>query len=470
MNFRQTPLLAGLIAVALLLLRSPGGPASAPPAGAAGANPFAIATGGPTTEQARVGPPSAAVAPPPAEAARREYARLYRQVLDLDAPDETPPPAAAGDAITRLRGNLLAQPVSLDVSLQPKQSPVTDGDLLVIANAAKARGYRLEFMIALVADPIDSRLASDFDLALIALQRGLAEADYRLDSKWLPWGEPDATDQRGYREAAGMMLFRGGSTAPAERPLLAVFVVGETPKAGIHKPAFKRAVDLILALHPPTAGNSPLCPEIPVLGPTFSGSVDSLRLAIAGTPAAVRFRVVSGSAAAPGVERRLAAGRLAGRVHFSRTVVAEDTLAATAFQFLHERLGWDFDRAALLVEYDTLYGRGLMSRSVPLARNVVQLRFPSGLFALRNAWEDAGFTPPGQGRRGEPQGAAQRQDRARREPQGPGYAGRPGARAESVDRPDRRRHRGQPAAPDLAREDLLRGHSRDRRQGRALPR
>jgi hypothetical protein len=394
MNFRQTPLLAGLVAAALLLLRGPGGPVSTPPAGDALTNPPALASGGQTTDQLKTGAPSAAGVPPAAEAARREYARLYRQVLDLDAADETPLPSGIGAATTRVRGNLLAQPVSLDVSVQPKQAPVTDADLLVVANAARARGYRLEFMIALVADPIDSRLASDFDLAMIALQRGLAEADYRLDRKWLPWSEPDAAEQRGYREAAGMMLFRGGRAAPAVRPLLAVLVVGETPKAGIHKAAFKRAVELILALHPPTAGHAPSSPEIPVLGPTFSGSIDSLRLAIAGTPAAVRFRVVSGSAAAPGVERRLAAGGLAGRVHFSRTVVAEDLLATTAFEFLRERMGWNFDRAALLIEYDTLYGRGLMSRRIPLARNVVQLRFPSGLFALRNAWEDAGFTPP----------------------------------------------------------------------------
>src|SRR5579864_5667101 len=390
---KQAPLLVGLAAAVTLLLRWPASPSTTPPAAGSAATslPAAVATAGGTTPAPRSIPavPGASAAQPAAEFAWAAYTRLYREVLDVP-----PPPSAAGGETTQIRGRLLAQPVSLDISVQPRQVPATD--LSEIAKSARNHGCAMEFMIALVADPIDTRLALDFDLALSALQRGLAEGEYRLVCKWLPWTDLDPGEQQQHRGAAGMMLFRYDSPQPGtpeDRSLLAVFVVGETPKLGIHKLAFQRAVDFILTLHPPAAGKAV---EIPVLGPTFSGSADSLRLAIAAEPGDARFRIVSGSAAAPDLEARLQGGPLADRVRFSRTLVDEDTQASTALAFLRDTMGWDLDRAALLIEYDTVYGGELLENRIPRFPQILRLSFPSGLFALRNAWEEAGYSPPAQ--------------------------------------------------------------------------
>jgi hypothetical protein len=438
MNPQRTPFVVAFVA-AVFLLRGPGSPpAAAPPAAEQLAAPITAALlpePGPAPTPAAPGAPPAAPPSPPAAPADRSpvpaawsrYARLFREELD------TGPPPSPSRRVAALRGQLAAQPLDLEVSLPPAEKPVGNEDLIAIAKRANAGGARLEFLIALVADPVDSRLAADFDLSLRAVQAALARAEYQLDRIWLPWAEPEAVRQKLYREAAGMLLFRrdpepapsparagppgapppaascetlppptGASAAPS---LLAVFVVGETPKLGIHKQAFHQAADFLLRLHAAGVGPPPPClappPEIPVLGPAYSGSADSLRLVLENYPT-VRFHVVSGSATAPEVESHLTGGsgsQLASRVWFSRTVMRDDDLANTAFTFLHERLGWRLDRAALLIEGDTVYGghflRDPTSAHPPytIPPEVKRIAFPSNLVALRNAWQQSTFGP-----------------------------------------------------------------------------
>ena len=479
MNERRTPFLVGLAAAAAFLVHSPTPPPPETPAPgkptlqalAADARIFAADAGSPASRQQRhrgrkdTATATAAAADAAATAAaaaqrlqpsRREYARLYRDLLGIEAP----PPAAPAFAAARIRGRLAAEPLSVAISAQPQERPVDDRDLAAIATAARQSSYRLEFMIALAADPIDSGLASDFDLTMSSLQLGLAESGYRFDRQWLPWVEPDAADEKKYRETAGIMLFRReghGHRRPGKHPpqpdppaptppahqLLAVFVVGETLKLGVQKPAFERAVDFILDLHaqdaalrsrapagdaapeaaaaalagpargparlgaPPPDGAA-RCLEIPVLGPSYSGSVASLRLALASVRRRTCFRIVSGSASAPGLEKRMeaplpGAAAAAVTVQFSRTVVPDDVLEEKGLGFLEDQLGWDLNRAALLVERDTAYGSYFSDLppdpSAPPRRlsRITKLTFPSGLFALRNAWEaSASFAPPAQ--------------------------------------------------------------------------
>ncbi|HEV3075771.1 MAG TPA: hypothetical protein VHB47_15220 [Thermoanaerobaculia bacterium] len=320
-----------------------------------------------------------------------------------------------------MRGSLAAQPLNVEISAEPDEILVDDTDLLAIACTARRAGMHLNFMIALVPDPIHSGLASDFDLTISALQSGLAESGYRMDRLWLPWVEPEAAEAKAYRETAGLMLFRRGRRLLVDEPeagpqLLAVFVVGETLKLGIHKPAFERAVDFILDLHaqdrslpldsgPVWAATLPPyqdapCPEIPILGPSSSGSVASLRLAL-GHARPACFRVVSGTASQPDLETHMEQplpGNGGVRVRFSRTVVPDDLLAEKGLGFLEKHLGWDLERAALLVERDTAYGSyfsGLSreGQQNPLLEKITKLYFPSGLYALRNAWEASGSTP-----------------------------------------------------------------------------
>jgi hypothetical protein len=434
MNPQRTPLWIGLGA-AVFLLRAPADP---PGASLAAAGQPALPITAALAAEAGAPPAAGGEAPgsvPPlqedvAQPAWRHYARLFREQLDIE-----PPRPPADSSTSQVRGRVATQPLSIEISTRPKPTPVGKEDFVTIAKSADAAGDRLEFMIALVADPVDSRLAADFDLSLRALQFGLARADFHLERLWLPWAEPEAAEQKGYRDAAGLLLFRRDAevlappaTAPSRpgappagagdsvpRPdgssrgasLLAVFLVGETPKLGIHKQAFHHAVDFILRLHargawplPPCAGCPPP-PEIPVLGPSYSGSADSLRLVLEDKKySPIRFHVVSGSATAPDVRAHLttsAQGDLASRVWFSRTVMRDDELAHTAFRFLHERLGWRLNHAALLIESDTVYGGHFLRDNSPdgaIPDEVKRIAFPSNLLALRNAWQQTAFGPP----------------------------------------------------------------------------
>jgi len=420
MNQRRAPFLIGLVAAALLLLHGPAQPSAETQGGteAPPQLPAAVSTGSTTATKSQE---PAALAPARTAASRREYARLYRDLLGIDRAK----PEHDKASTRRARGSLGTQPLSLEISAEPDQISVADADLCEIAAAARRSGYHLAFMIALVPDPLDSGLVSDFDLTMRGLQSGLAEAGYRLDRQWLPWVEPEAAEAKAYRETAGLMLFRrerpsvpakGEANSQPYPQLLAVFVVGETLKLGIHKPAFERAVDFILDLHAQdvalpldsgpleTAAPPPYasCPEIPVLGPSSSGSVTSLRLALDRTRPGTCFRIVSGSASAPNLEVLMAEplpGNAEVKVRFSRTVISDDDLAERGLRFLKERLGWHLDRAALLVESDTAYGSyfsGLSQESPanPLLARITKLHFPSGLIPLRNAWEaSAGAAP-----------------------------------------------------------------------------
>jgi hypothetical protein len=413
MNQTRTPLLVGLAAATVLLLRGPGAPLPAPqPAGVTAAPVGAAATGGGRTETRAAPANKATRRHREREASRREYARLYREFLGI----EPAPPAAAGTPSMQLRGKLAAQAVNLEISSQPKERPVDEHDLRQIAQRARCANYQLEFMIALVADPVDSRLASDFDLAMSALQRGLADAaHYRLDRLWLPWVEPDAVEEKRFRETAGMMLFRRaekGQPGKGEprRHLLAVLLVGETPKLGIHKQAFLRAVDFILDLQREVEGlqpaSPPLPPEIEVLGPSYTGSFESLRIVLLHARQPSRFRIVSGSASGKWDEVSTE-GKLGRLALFSRTLVPDEELAGKALRFLADEMGWHLDRTALLIENDTVYGRPFLEDENSIPPAVKRLSFPSSLFALRNAWEESsGFGPPAQAAAANPKAAA----------------------------------------------------------------
>ncbi len=309
-------------------------------------------------------------------------------------------------------------------------------------------GYDLDFMVALVPDPIDSEMPAAFDQALEGIQRGFAQSFFLFDRRWLPWrlaGAPAAKErQRLHRSTPGLLLFRrdgvlagsrnsqlgydqgcrsaaaseqvGGPQPPAaaKRCLVGVFLVGETPKRGIHQAAFVEALRLIQALSPGDDRR-----HLKILGPTFSGSLESLRLALkAGkeesllSPAS-EIEIVTGSATAietdswtaPGSARPVAADdrleqQLAddtgARVDFSRTVIPDRFLQSAALWELREKMGWKLDKLALITEGDTTYGQRLERQHCPTGAascsglqtavdEALILHFPSHVAAMRNA-------------------------------------------------------------------------------------
>lgn len=223
---------------------------------------------------------------------------------------------------------------------------------------------RIDFYVALVPDPVDTPLPVLFDEAIHGVQKGFAQSHYLFDRYWLPWLENKARDDKRYREIPGILLFRG------ESRLAAVLVVGETPKAGLHREAMAAALDLIDRLSKP--GETP---QVGIFGPTFSGTAPSLKKSLAAR-SGWTFRIATGSATAAGLE-----GLLTGDCReFCRTVLPDDALLKRAAGFLTRSMGWDLKRVALLHEDDTAYG---MPTDDPDEWPVTLVPFPSHLSDLR---------------------------------------------------------------------------------------
>lgn len=253
------------------------------------------------------------------------------------------------------------------------------GDLPALLGvlAERPEDTRLEFLVALVPDPLDSYMPERFDQAVDAIQQayadpgafGLDPPQYLLDRIWLPWTDPDAAAARTWRKTPGVLLFRD----PGRRLLSTVFLVGESPKSGIARESFRNALQVIRAFLP--AGE-----PVRVLGPTFSGSADSLELALREVPAA---EIVSGSATAWDLEAML---HRPPRASFCRTVVPDRILQRSAYEFLAQEMGWDLTKVAFLTEADTAYGQAATSGQQSQTDFVI-IRFSSRLSRLRTASE-----------------------------------------------------------------------------------
>jgi hypothetical protein len=189
----------------------------------------------------------------------------------------------------------------------------------------------LEVMIAIEPDPVHTHLALFFDRDMDALEDALQASCYQYQSNWLPWSPPSSApssaehfaaqeEQRlflqGRESYPGVILFRsntcnpprpidkgkektrspsGGdghqSIPPGQKPL-AVFLVGNSPTAGIDHTQFEEAVHQISLL-------APQQPELRILGPTFSGSGRSLLALLSGKAIATlkleKITIASGS-------------------------------------------------------------------------------------------------------------------------------------------------------------------------------
>jgi len=358
------------------------------------------------------------------------YIRLYEQFFGILAESEA--------ANQQIRGSWGAQRIQLEVLPPATSAGKRDRHLAKrrnsdlerlarLARQAEKERYELDFLVALVPNPIYTRLAANFDLVVAGIQMGLGQSrhHYLFDRQWLPpVAEVGSESSPGAasHEAAGIMLFRGEPELPLvhgvpqgdeKKHLLAVFLVGERPMIGIQKEAFRQAVEFIGNLreapgtgkappprpsralrrragcagfrgrtNPPKPTEAPPRPPIKVLGPSSSGSAESLAIATRSLPQ-YTFNIVSGSATAPGLEQLFP-----DRV-FSRTILSDEVLIPNALCSLERDLGWELEYAALLIEEGTTYA-DYFKHSVdpPLDRVRARILLPSGIQAIRNAWEE----------------------------------------------------------------------------------
>lgn len=280
------------------------------------------------------------------------------------------------------------------------------------------RNYQLDFLIFTVPDPVDSHLPYLFDRDLTALQRAAESEAFVLDRFDLPWldeiraraatHDSESSSNVGsnhdhhheYMSQPGFLLFtRPKQENPSRQPTaLLVFLVGETPTTGIHKQAMLTALGEIselcsyqLAHHqlaPKTTDSDQRVPQpsdcnsVRILGPSFSGSAQSLDFALHTWAASLadatklpRIRIVSGSATAVPVCGDLF--RFSKQPvkpkdwndpktkddppYFSATVVRDQTALNFMLNFLKEsrRDITEPLRVALLTEGNTAYGSSL---------------------------------------------------------------------------------------------------------------
>lgn len=147
-------------------------------------------------------------------------------------------------------------------------------------------------VIAVVSDPGRSQLPLFFDHSVEAIELASESVNYVHDRYWFPWqldvkeqfsdyaSQTSAVRERRERlKQPGVMLFRWNGDRHENKPgLLYVFLVGDSPAAGMNGLQFTEAVDYvkeICSLNPNGAGCGPDAP-LRVMGPTFSGSLDSL--------------------------------------------------------------------------------------------------------------------------------------------------------------------------------------------------
>lgn len=155
----------------------------------------------------------------------------------------------------------------------------------------------IQSMLALVPDPHHTRLALFTDRTIEAIEKGAVAAGWEFAAEWLPWNDtitPDESDPSQTAQARlylraqelqpGVLIFRRAAWDPIKRKqsnnwgtdTLLVFVVGETPTTGINPGQFEVARAYMQALRDRNRDPSP----VKILGPTFSGSFDSLAVLI----------------------------------------------------------------------------------------------------------------------------------------------------------------------------------------------
>jgi hypothetical protein len=307
---------------------------------------------------------------------------------------------------------------------------------------------QVEFLIATLPDPVDSALPHMFDRRLDSIQAALQQMGYLPTGRFrLPWqdcllgstktaaGDSDegknkddkqkaCEQQRPFRKEPGVMLLRYTGDSPADKPgdepgvhLLLLYLIGETPISGIQKVALRTALEEMASFcgwrgqqkdqtsRQGEEGERPFqakasCEQIRILGPTFSGSAQSLDFALSAwlnspsQPKNLHVKMVSGSATAIGKDTDFYnVGKFYGEhgpdfFSFS-SMEAPDSVATCAFLNYLKKVEPDSQRlrVALLSEGSTVYGN--RQRHVELTCNndteVTRIKFPLHISQLRAA-------------------------------------------------------------------------------------
>jgi hypothetical protein len=262
--------------------------------------------------------------------------------------------------------------------------------------------YDFDVLVATVPDPFDSHLDWMYDTQVEALRRAFERSGFVLDRFWLPWqGEAAAlAGQPTQRDTApGVLLFRGSTVGAGNRAALRLlYVVGESPAAGVHVRALGRALEersRLLGAGRPWFVRGPAHDTLRVVGPSFSGSVLPLRrvldlwLKSPGAGPAAQARVLTGSATRDDNVRVMEEG---GRIRFAATVQPVGASLAAAETVLVGRMNLAPAQVAVLEESGTAFGQAVSMRG---AGGMLHVTVPMNVAALRGETDDEPDPPLG---------------------------------------------------------------------------
>ena len=274
------------------------------------------------------------------------------------------------------------------------------------------KGSKIQYLIATIPDPLHTRLALFTDSSIEAIEQAAFDSHWEFAAQWLPWyddadsGEKDPDGRRKQRaeireqeSQPGLMIFRHSPVDKHfDHNVLFIFLVGETPTAGVNGIEYRMARAYMRAFGDPA--------DVRIVGPTFSGSFNSLAELIKkdrqqSEPAdknrsGPNYWVHTGTAANANAA---AAFSQEAQAHFSGTNENSEDHRLHFNQVL-QALRISPDQAATLIEDDTGFSKGfLVSRGKAEPR---VLRFPRDISHLRNVYRDATATPAQQNNSGLP--------------------------------------------------------------------
>ncbi|MHA6204160.1 hypothetical protein ACXU4B_07050 [Dyella soli] len=212
-----------------------------------------------------------------------------------------------------------------------------DDPLKPFTHLPKGAAVHVRAAVMALPDPLETRLGRAFDVELGAVISAFQASGYALDGFAFAWSPRDPNQGGDYpkiggstRRLPGVMLFRrddwrscNGATRAASfcgSSYYALFVVGETPTSGVHPEAFRVAAHCAMAVDSMARGASPAdltavdcskagdtpdtmmagldCEQhLDVIGPAFSGSMESMAAALGKVAAELASAPCTGASA-----------------------------------------------------------------------------------------------------------------------------------------------------------------------------
>jgi len=306
---------------------------------------------------------------------------------------QTTQQARTGGSYPALLRETIRESFPAEEAAQP-DDPDLDGHM----NVPRPVREHVRFVVAIVPDPVHTHLAMFFDRSIEALQLAAQRKGYAFDRAVLPWdrtNHPESSDfklreqeaeNQSQREAyPGLLIFRAGPdwqrnhsvedteengqnrkdtarenvtpfgeghTAPGtpDGPLF-VFLVGESPTGGVRRDQFRNARGLIQQIRENDGEEE----EIPllILGPTFSGSLESLERELEHQPRPKNVFVYSGT-----ITNAEAQHRFTQNLRSVHLASFQENDAYVLHQFLGFTSGLNYSASdvAVLSEDETVYG------------------------------------------------------------------------------------------------------------------